>query len=97
VEDYATSAVFRDSIPNYLSLGVLPKTAMCHARPFSPALLKSVEPIVEVLDDVLPLGRGEFLLCHVGAVFYLLLQTIQLGILRVRAVTPHKGIPAFGQ
>jgi hypothetical protein len=28
--------------------------------------LESVELVVEVLDDVLPLGRGEFLLCHVG-------------------------------
>jgi hypothetical protein len=49
--------------------------------------LESVEPIVEVLDDILPLGRREFFLCHVGAIFDLLLEGIQLGILRVRAVT----------
>jgi hypothetical protein len=35
--------------------------------------LEAVELIVEVLDDVLPLGRGEFLLCNVGAIFDLLL------------------------
>ena len=42
----------------------------------SPALLESVVLMVEVLDDVLPLGRGEFLLCHVGAIFDLLLERI---------------------
>ena len=51
--------------------------AKCAARERSPALLESVELIVEVLDDVLPLGRQEFLLCHVGAIFDLLLESIQ--------------------
>ena len=37
------------------------------------ALLESVEPIVQVLDDVLRLGRREFLFCHVAATFQLLL------------------------
>jgi hypothetical protein len=46
---------------------------LCATSELFPTLWESVELIVEVLDDVLPLGRGEFLLCHVGAVFYLLL------------------------
>ena len=59
-----------------------------------PALLESVKLIIEVLYDVLPLGRQEFFLCHVGAVFDLLLEAIQLGILRVRAETEEKVLGA---
>ncbi len=59
-----------------------------------PASLKPVEPIIQVLDDVLPLGRQEFLLCHVGAIFDLQLEAIQLGILRVSAVTEEEVLGA---
>ena len=68
--------------------------ARCQSSAVSPALSESVEPIVQELDDALPLGRREFFLGHVGAIFDLLLEGIQLGILRVRAVTEEKVLGA---
>lgn len=56
--------------------------------------MESVELIVEVHDDVLPLGRGEFLLCDMGAIFDLPLEGSQLGILRVRAATEEEVLGA---
>jgi len=40
--------------------------ARCQSSAVRPTLLESVELIVEVLDDVLPLGRSKFFLGHVG-------------------------------